>query len=106
MCVVVLITQRSQVQILPPLPSRRPVPNKEPAFCLRFVHGRCSLHASPARLSSSAWSSIPLTSNPPMIKAASVFATSRSASSFSRWPSAASGNVCVLWVASLAARSE
>ena len=34
-----------------------------------FVHGRCSLHASPTRLSPSAWSSVLLTSNPPMIKA-------------------------------------
>ena len=39
MCVVRLITQRSQVQILPPLPAQRPLPIKEGAFCVLFVHG-------------------------------------------------------------------
>ena len=34
-----LITQRSQVQILPPLPGQRPGAIRFRAFCMRFVNG-------------------------------------------------------------------
>jgi hypothetical protein len=37
--VVCLITQRSQVQILPPLPGQRPLPGTGGAFCVTFVNG-------------------------------------------------------------------
>ena len=51
--VVVLITQRSQVQILPPLlitQVRRPLPVPEGAFLLRLVHGFVNERAGTARL--------------------------------------------------------
>jgi hypothetical protein len=43
-------------------------------------HGSFSVHATSVRLGASAWSSTLVISGPPMIRSASVFANSRSAS--------------------------
>jgi hypothetical protein len=106
MCVVVLITQRSQVQILPPLPSTEAGSGQGTGLLLAV----CAWALFAACLADS------------VVVVRLVLDTAHQQSAddqvgervrdlavgfeLSRWPSAASGNVCVLWVASLAARSE
>ena len=47
-CVALLITQRSRVQIPPPLLGHRPLPIMEGAFCMRFVNGSACRRATNA----------------------------------------------------------
>jgi hypothetical protein len=73
-----LTTQRSRVQIPPPLPGQRPLPIKEGAFCVPHANGT-GVHAaapssppgSPAVSTTAPVTSV-VTSGPPMISVGSI----------------------------------